>query len=256
MDILNKIFKALFVTPERIGERGEKKIANKIGALNLFEKTGKILKNIYVPKEDGSTAEIDVLYITEKGLIVIESKNYSRYIFGNEDKRSWVKTLYAGKTWYGKKKIEKYRFYNPIWQNNSHIKSLKRYLNTCIQMFSVIVFSNQCEIKELSVERNDVFICQERDLSFVIKNIFDSYPSILDNLQICSIYEALKPLSSQDKAIRDEHIAGIIAKQESNEICPLCGGQLVLRTARQGTNAGHQFVGCSNYPRCRYTKNP
>jgi four helix bundle suffix protein len=35
--------------------------------------------------------------------------------------------------------------------------------------------------------------------------------------------------------------------------CPLCGGLLVLRTARQGKNAGSQFLGCAAYPTCKGT---
>lgn len=38
------------------------------------------------------------------------------------------------------------------------------------------------------------------------------------------------------------------------EDCPQCGGELVLRTAKRGTNAGNQFMGCSAYPKCRFTK--
>lgn len=33
--------------------------------------------------------------------------------------------------------------------------------------------------------------------------------------------------------------------------CPKCGGEMVLRTAKTGTNAGNRFWGCSNYPNCR-----
>jgi restriction endonuclease Mrr len=33
--------------------------------------------------------------------------------------------------------------------------------------------------------------------------------------------------------------------------CPSCGIKMRLRTARQGKNAGHQFWGCRNYPRCK-----
>ena len=33
--------------------------------------------------------------------------------------------------------------------------------------------------------------------------------------------------------------------------CPLCGAEMVLRTARRGQNAGTQFWGCSKYPGCR-----
>jgi len=39
--------------------------------------------------------------------------------------------------------------------------------------------------------------------------------------------------------------------------CPRCGGQLRLRTARRGPNAGNQFYGCSNWQRggggCNFT---
>ncbi len=33
--------------------------------------------------------------------------------------------------------------------------------------------------------------------------------------------------------------------------CPKCGKTMVKRIARQGTNAGNTFWGCSSYPRCR-----
>jgi len=49
-------------------------------------------------------------------------------------------------------------------------------------------------------------------------------------------------------------LAGKSAEEEGRK-CPWCGRSLVLRTARKGTNAGKQFYGCSNYPKCRYTEN-
>ena len=39
-------------------------------------------------------------------------------------------------------------------------------------------------------------------------------------------------------------------KQEENiSKCPKCGGNLVLRNGKYG-----KFIGCSNYPKCTYTK--
>lgn len=43
------------------------------------------------------------------------------------------------------------------------------------------------------------------------------------------------------------------APDEPATICPRCGGALVRREARQGPRAGAPFLGCSNYPHCRYT---
>jgi hypothetical protein len=38
--------------------------------------------------------------------------------------------------------------------------------------------------------------------------------------------------------------------------CPRCGGELVLRMAKKGTNAGKQFWGCSNFAKtyCNYVR--
>jgi restriction system protein len=33
--------------------------------------------------------------------------------------------------------------------------------------------------------------------------------------------------------------------------CPNCQGQMTLRTAKTGKNAGKSFWGCANYPDCK-----
>lgn len=40
---------------------------------------------------------------------------------------------------------------------------------------------------------------------------------------------------------------------ENDKVCPKCSGELVERTAKRGPNAGNTFLGCSNFPKCRYT---
>jgi restriction system protein len=36
--------------------------------------------------------------------------------------------------------------------------------------------------------------------------------------------------------------------------CPVCGGQMALRTAKAGPNTGQQFWGCTGYPECKVTQ--
>lgn len=43
--------------------------------------------------------------------------------------------------------------------------------------------------------------------------------------------------------------------KEPAPACPQCGKTMRLRTARQGSNSGSQFWGCSGYPECRGTRN-
>jgi restriction system protein len=46
----------------------------------------------------------------------------------------------------------------------------------------------------------------------------------------------------------------ILPKLASDNACPECGGEMVLRTARKGPNPGEKFWGCSNFPKCRFTR--
>ena len=44
-------------------------------------------------------------------------------------------------------------------------------------------------------------------------------------------------------------------RHTSDTVCPRCGSALVERTVKQGPRTGTQFVGCSGYPKCRFTLN-
>ena len=80
-----------------------------------------IFHDLYVQKSDGSFSQIDVVIVTEVGIFVVEVKHFSGWIFGTGNQSKWVQVLAYGK--------QKYPFYNPIFQNNSHIKFLKSRLS-------------------------------------------------------------------------------------------------------------------------------
>ena len=91
--ILESILDSILNTDERVGKRGEALIAGKLGLIDLFGHKGKVLRNVYLPKDNGETSEIDLLFITKVGIFVIESKNYSGYIFGTDTNQKWTVTL-------------------------------------------------------------------------------------------------------------------------------------------------------------------
>lgn len=76
-----------------------------------------VFRNVLVPRASGPTSEseVDVLMIHETGIYVMESKNYAGWIFGGAEQRQWTQTLEGG---------HKNRFYNPIIQNQAHVKAL------------------------------------------------------------------------------------------------------------------------------------
>ena len=251
-----KLLRAIFGldNPDTIGWIGESKIEEKLFWADLFGKKGEVLRNIYVPREDGTTSEIDLLYITTKGILVIESKNYSGYIFGSGNSKNWTSSLYAGKNWLGMKQTEKHQFYNPIWQNKTHIKYLQKYLNFFVPMYSIIVFSERCELKSVSYSDPDTYVCKRNSLGQIVSGIWNANPDYISEDDVNRIRDLLLPLTNSDEATKAMHVENIETKYKNPTACPLCGGNLVVRTARQGKNAGSQFLGCSNYPRCKFTK--
>ena len=259
--------------------------------LKHFESNGaKFLFNVYVPKGDGETTEIDLLMICSKGIFVFESKNYSGWIFGKECKKTWYQTLPTGS-----RKSEKIEFYNPIMQNWAHIKHLKNFIGDHFPIHSIVVFSERCTLKNVQVDSDNVKVINRYHVNSVVSSICDKTSTVLlSDRDIEEIYGKLYPFTQLDTNIKKQHILNIQDKlsrgnvrscdavsrkeicdesqivikdgQSHNPIknetakqqiikCPKCNGTLVLRTATKGNYAGKQFYGCSNYPRCRYIQN-
>lgn len=233
--------------------------------MKLFGRNGKVLRNVYVPKNNGETSEIDVLFITQKGIFVIESKNYSGWIFGAEKDAYWTAML---------QNKSKNRFYNPIKQNQTHIKWLGKYLgDDDIPLFSLIVFSERCELKKVTVDSPEIRVIKRDKIYANVRDIWERVEDKLSEDEISLIFDKLKNLTNVGEAEKQAHIDSInkrykkdkLLKAEIKEteepakeekmICPKCGGDLILRVVKKGNNAGNSFYGCSNFPKCRYIKN-
>jgi len=104
----------------------------------------KFLFNCYIPKQNGTTSEIDLIMLHTSGIYVFESKNYSGWIYGAESQRMWTQTFGNG---------HKEHFYNPLMQNSTHIKWLRHLITDIDESIynSVIVFSNRCRLMKLDL---------------------------------------------------------------------------------------------------------
>lgn len=74
----------------------------------------------------------------------------------------------------------------------------------------------------------------------------------MDIVRRDEIAKLLNSKNVDSKETRKEHLKEIHVEQNQilAGICPRCGGRLVVRHGRYG-----DFMGCSNYPKCRYTRN-
>lgn len=171
--------------------------------LRHFENDGgKFLFNTIIPTNHNGTTEIDVILICSNGIFVFECKNYSGWIFGNELQRNWTQTLPQGRG-----RCHKEYFYNPIMQNAAHIKYLKNLLGKNIRVQSIIVFSDRCVLKDITIKSNDVNVVNHYNLANAITKICSqSQAAIYTEEEIKHIYNKLYPYTQLDYTAREKHI--------------------------------------------------
>ena len=256
--------------------------------LSAFDKNGaQFFFNVYIPKENEETTELDIVMLTKSCIIVFESKNYSGWIFGKQNQLYWTQTLPTGR-----RRSMKSKFYNPIMQNKSHIKHLKNVLGSDIPVVSVVVFSDKCTFKDVYSDCEDVYLVQRSMVASTVSAIMYKYRGeVLNDLQEYELVKTMHMYSHMSNAVKTKHVRDIKLNQIAtdkqhhssatteaviaetpaetenqqptfaeqgtfaDDICPLCGGKLVLRKAKRGEHSGNTFYGCSNYPKCRYIRN-
>jgi hypothetical protein len=201
------------------------------------EKEGKekfVINNLLLQQDNGKTSQTDHVVINKNGVFVIETKNYSGRIYGDDYRKEWTQVLNYGKV--------KNHFYSPVKQNAVHIHRISELLSEDIPVHLVVVF-----VKGNTAYIKSKYVYTLYGLMRRLKKTNENQLS-LDKMK--EIYEKLTTNNKSSAISNREHVANIRNTQNdiANHICPRCGGTLVERKGRNGS-----FWGCSNYPQCRFT---
>jgi len=155
------------VTQLERGTRSEHELI--LTLLNAGKSKTALFHDLYIPKPNNQFSQLDVVLATSKGIIVFEVKEYSGWIYGNAKHDQWTQVLAYGNT--------KYRFYNPVKQNQNHIKHLRKYLDLPneIPFISVIVFFGDCELKEVNYVPKDTYVTRANRVEKLLEDIEENY---------------------------------------------------------------------------------
>ena len=212
-----------------LGEHHIKKVLKKIAPWESY-----IINNLTFSDDKGHTCQIDHIFISKKGVFVIETKNYSGKIYGTEYQHEWTQVLA-----YGKKKV---KFYNPVHQNNTHIHRLKQLLKEDVNMISVVVFTQG---KPENVKSDNVYSISG------MKKLLKSGKDVLNEIEMQHIYYLFMDIKDNNSVASFQHISTVnqTITNINNNICPRCGAKLVKRHSKYG-----YFFGCEKYPKCKFKK--
>lgn len=160
-----------------------------------------IFHDLYLKKYNGEFAQIDLVIITEVGIIVFEVKDYSGWIFGSGNQTHWTQVLAYGK--------EKYRFYNPIMQNNKHIDELRKKIKHFdnVPFYSIVSFYGDCSLKDISFVPNGTFIVKSNrvlEVMDIITKRNEPFQYSNENEIVRILKEAVK--NGEDKENQIQHI--------------------------------------------------
>ena len=221
------------------------------------------------------SAQIDFLIVTRKHQYIIECKN----LYGDIEINSagdFVRTFSFGRL----KKKE--GIYSPITQNKRHMELIKQIRGAeksnifTKSLFekdfynnyrAIVVLANPKTVlnaKYAKMEVEDQVIRADQLSAYIRRT--DADPGAVESSEkdmealarfFCALHNqpdidhAEKFRNSADKQFATNTPVMPIPEKNELIICPKCGSVMVRRKATKGPNAGNEFYGCSNFPKCR-----
>lgn len=222
----------------RRGDWTESKVAKQLAKLPKDEYI--VLNDLMLPTSYGTT-QIDHVVLSLYGVYVIETKNYTGTLIGNEKTEQWEQNINGFM----------YKTANALRQNKAHISAVRSHasVQANVPIHNIVVFANATKFDIFHEEGEVIYI---NDLIPTIMRLRSVEPFYTQE-QVQIKANLLLEKNITDPELRKQHNqAANAAKYErrakiESGICPRCGGQLVIREGKYG-----QFYGCSNYPKCDF----
>jgi hypothetical protein len=237
-------------SPSLKGRAGEVRLRRKLESI-LDDGTYHFLHDLTIPDHDG-TAQIDHVLISPCGVFVIETKNYSGWIYGSADQQNWTHVFHR----------KKFRFQNPVHQNYNHVKAVQASTGMSNdQIHSLVVFVGSGEFKTQMP-------AEVVNIDGLKRYFWSKSEIVLSEQEIAMAIDRLENQRYRRGFLTNrrhrQHIREVVEQKAATRAprpparvsphCPNCGIKMVLRTAKRGPNPGERFWGCQDFPRCGGTR--
>ena len=168
---------------------GEKFVFRKLDEFD--EEEYMVIDDLLLPSRGNTpNTQIDHVVVSIYGIFCIETKSHGGWIFGSANQKYWTQVIYKNK----------YRFYNPLYQNYAHIKALEDLFGQRLKAPIVSLVAFPCADK-IKVDGTDMvgFVRDVKDKIAGYKDIIYSKEEFVE------MTELLKSTDIKDKNIRKFH---------------------------------------------------
>ena len=108
------------------------------------------------------------------------------------------------------------------------MKWLGQYLEGKVPLFSIVVFSERCELKKVTVESPGIHVIQREKLYTTVRGIWDESADVLNRDEVAKVYGRLEVLTHADRALKEIHIQNI-------KECLNCKDAIIIWNELHGT---------------------
>ena len=205
------------------GEEGENLIAELLDKDSSYHH---LINNLVLLGDNGVSHQIDHILIRPNGVFVIETKNYYGLIEGKEEDSFWTRSYFV------KGKVKKATFHNPLKQNQSHIRSIKKIIGRDYPIYCFVVFVQNnaeslalfsaCDARNL-IQRINLLVSDKSLSKGEIDAINDS---LLAKEAYLNTESHVNNIKNAEKSRKDAQKEMRLAIEK--KICPKCGNPLIL----------------------------
>lgn len=239
-----------YSSPRSKGKRGEKKVSDILSRLSRDY----YLFNDLVFETERGTTQIDHLVVSKYGLFTIETKNYRGTIYGNDDRQEWTQIIETDVTYKSNHKtytyITKEHFYNPVKQSIGHAIVIRKKMAgfPYSPVVPIVVFVGKTDISHVESSNHVIGPTQLLDVILSYRRVYLMDTEVEHIVGLIRNENKRKLINNRTHSRNVKKIKDRERKIVSEGRCPRCGGNLVHREGKYGS-----FLGCSNYPKCKYT---
>ncbi|WP_405338017.1 nuclease-related domain-containing protein [Fibrobacter sp.] len=188
------VFCMWFFQNQIVGHIGEKHTANRIRAISK----GTVFRDVYVEGSHG-VQQIDIIAVTEKGVLVIEKKTRIGLIVGSAYDKQRQVILNRGK--------KRFTMTNPHHQNYGHIQALCEKFPTLKDKFiDLVIFGNNAKLGDRIPEGT----IRDRDF----KKFYRNLPTRMNTQEIESAARNIASLNSDRARLKAMHKQKIKRKKK------------------------------------------
>lgn len=194
-------------------------------ALKRLDKKSYIVLNDVNINSSRKEYIFDTIIISKYGIFIVKYVDYDSKIYGDDRELQWIQL----------KNNKKIYFDNPVRDLHSNVRVISELLGLNEKYFIPIL----CFTKEatLSLDIKDK-VTQVEFLDDVIK----TYKKEIIKYGLLEIKDRIINGNTVNASTK-------VVEKESIDKCPRCGNKLIVRNGKYG-----DFLGCSNYPDCKYTR--